>query len=153
MLAESRGGKEDRLLKESYHLVYQRGLLMPKAAFFQSALASCELKLKLKSANIAGLQLADLLVHPARQGILWEKQRIEEAPSRFVQQLLETVEGKFNRHPPESTSPTVRKRPATTRWGNSGAIPGANLGQLPISASSGFNAAQANYNTTQHIYG
>ena len=71
---------------------------MSKAAFFQSALTSRELKLKPKSANIAGLQLADLLVHPARQSILWEKQRMDETPSDFVRQLLETVDGKFNRH-------------------------------------------------------
>jgi len=98
VMAESRGGKEDRLLKDSYQWVYNRGVFMCKAGLFQSALTSRELKLKPKAANIAGLQLGDLLVHPVRQAILWEKQRIVEAPSRFARNLLEAVDGEFNRH-------------------------------------------------------
>ena len=71
---------------------------MQKATFFQSALTSKELKLKPKTANIAGLQLADLLVHPVRQTILFEKKCITDSPTPFVRQLMETIEGKFNRH-------------------------------------------------------
>ena len=97
-MAESRGGKEDRLLKASYQFVYERGAWVRKAEFFQNALTSRELKLKPKTANIAGLQLADLLAHPVRQAILWEKKQVSDAPSRFAQALLETVDVKFNRH-------------------------------------------------------
>jgi hypothetical protein len=35
---------------------------------------------------------------PWDRDILREKQRIAEAPSRFAQELLEAVDGKFNRH-------------------------------------------------------
>jgi hypothetical protein len=54
VMAESRGGVEDRLLKESYTRVYERGVWMTASHVFQSALTSRELKLKPKSANIAG---------------------------------------------------------------------------------------------------
>lgn len=98
VMAESRGGKEDRLLKDSYRFVYERGAWSQRAAFFRTALTSKELKLKPKSANIAGLQLADLLAHPVRQSILREKGLITDEPTRFARQLLQTVDGKFNRH-------------------------------------------------------
>ncbi|MBI4557415.1 MAG: DUF3800 domain-containing protein [Candidatus Hydrogenedentes bacterium] len=98
VMAESRGGKEDRLLKDSYDLVYERGVWMRKSAFFQQALSSKELKLKAKSANIAGLQLADLLVHPVRHDILIEKKQVTGRSTSFVATLLKTIESKFNRH-------------------------------------------------------
>lgn len=98
VLAESRGGTEDRLLKDSYARVYARGVWMTKAESFQQALTSRELKVKRKSANIAGLQLADLLAHPVRQAILLEKKRIAGPLAPFAGQLAVVVEGKYNRH-------------------------------------------------------
>lgn len=99
VMAESRGGKEDKLLKASYSWVFERGVWsITKAASLQHALTSRELKIKPKSTNIAGLQLADLLGHPIRQSILKDKGRISSAPSRFGAELLEVAETKFNRH-------------------------------------------------------
>ena len=98
ILGESRGGKEDRLLKESYTRVFERGVWMTKAQAFQSALTSRELKLKPKGANIAGLQLADLLGHPVKQWVLkyYGHTDIELAP--FAQRLMGVVQMKLNRH-------------------------------------------------------
>jgi hypothetical protein len=98
VMAESRGGREDRLLKDSYARVYQRGVWMTRAEFFQHALSSTQLKLKPKSANIAGLQLADLLGNPVRQAILRERARIDTGASGFATRLLDVAEQKFNRH-------------------------------------------------------
>jgi hypothetical protein len=44
VMAESRGGVEDRKLKESYGWVYGRGVWKREASFFQQALTSKELK-------------------------------------------------------------------------------------------------------------
>ncbi len=85
VMAESRGGQEDRLLKDSYQRVYDRGAWMVRAPFFQRALTTRELKLKSKSANIAGLQLADLLAHPVRQAILVEKSCVPGPVGPFAQ--------------------------------------------------------------------
>lgn len=98
VMGESRGGKEDRLLKESYTRVFERGVWITKAHTFQSALTSRELKLKPKNANIAGLQLADLLGHPVKQWVLKHYGHIEAEPAPFAQQLLNVVEKKFNHH-------------------------------------------------------
>lgn len=98
VMAESRGGREDRLLKDSYSWVYKRGMWTTDAAFFQQALTSKELKVKPKSTNIAGLQLADLLSNPLRKAILIEKGRISGPLPSFATRILETVDGKLNRH-------------------------------------------------------
>ena len=98
VMAESRGGREDTLLKDSYARVYQRGAWMRRAAFFQQALTTQELKLKPKSANIAGLQLADLLAHPIRQAILLEKERIPGPLPPFAKKVNAIAAAKYNRH-------------------------------------------------------
>jgi hypothetical protein len=98
VLAESRGGKENRLLASSYEFVYDRGIWMTRSGFFQAALTSRQLKLKQKMANIAGLQLADLLAHPVRQAILIERNRVPGPLGRFAEKLMPIVESKFNRH-------------------------------------------------------
>lgn len=98
ILGESRGGKEDRLLKESYVRVFERGVWMTKAHAFQSAFTSRELKLKPKGANIAGLQLADLLGHPVKQWVLNHYGHADVEPAPFAQRLMGVVETKLNRH-------------------------------------------------------
>ena len=98
ILGESRGGKEDRLLKESYVRIFERGVWMTRAHAFQSAFTSRELKLKPKGANIAGLQIADLLGHPVKQWVLKHYRHADIEPPPFAQRLLRVVESKFNRH-------------------------------------------------------
>ncbi len=60
VLAESRGGTEDRQLKAAYRRTYNDGTQFRGPSFFQSVLTSKEIKLKSKNSNIAGLQIADL---------------------------------------------------------------------------------------------
>ena len=98
VMAESRGGREDRLLKDSYSRVYERGAWMRGGEFFQQALTTHELKLKAKSANIAGLQLADLLGNPVRRSMLIEKGLLNEPLGRFAERLCGVLDAKFNRH-------------------------------------------------------
>ena len=99
VMAESRGGHEDRLLKDSYTWVYQHGLFgKTDATFFQQALTSKELKVKPKSVNIAGLQLADLLANPLRKAVLIERHKVQGPLAPFAKRILAAVEDKFNRH-------------------------------------------------------
>lgn len=98
VMAESRGGREDRLLKDSYHRHFEQGAWTTPASQFQAALTSRELKLKPKSANIAGLQLADLLGHPVKQAILWEHGLHAAEAAPYAARLLNAVTTKFNRH-------------------------------------------------------
>jgi len=69
ILAESRGGGEDRTTKATYQQIYNGNGYnrLSDASLFYS---SNEIKLKPKKDNIAGLQLVELLAHPARRYIL-----------------------------------------------------------------------------------
>jgi len=98
VLAESRGGREDQLLEDSYHRVYSQGVWMTPAIQFQRALASKQLKVKKKLMNIAGLQLADLLGHPLRQEILREEGLLPEGLAPFANRLMPILYRKLNRH-------------------------------------------------------
>ena len=64
---------------------------------FQRTLTSREVKIRPKSANIAGLQLADILAHPVKQGMLVEKGLIQDSVGSFGQGLREVSEKKFNK--------------------------------------------------------
>ncbi|MCC6299604.1 MAG: DUF3800 domain-containing protein [Anaerolineales bacterium] len=98
VMAEARGGKEDLLLQESYARIYQHGSWgVTSAASFQSALSSRQIKLREKKANISGLQLADLLGHPAKMWTLRHYGIIESEPAPFANRLMKIVENKFNR--------------------------------------------------------
>jgi len=100
VLAESRGSTEDKQLKEAYRSIYNSGTLFRLPEFFQEVLTSKEIKLKNKSANIAGLQIADLLAHPLKQEILIENQRLSEPEKEtFGKKICEIInKEKHNRH-------------------------------------------------------
>jgi hypothetical protein len=98
VLAESRGGREDMQLKEAYRNVYESGTSFRKLDFFQKTLKSKEIKIKPKTANIAGLQIADLLAHPCKIEILHEKGHIENWDGAYEKQICECVRGKYNKH-------------------------------------------------------
>lgn len=97
VMGESRGGREDRQLKEAYHTVLMAGTLWREAHFFQHVLTSVEIKLKPKAANIAGLQVADLLAHPSKQDILLEKGLISDPGNIFGREVARRIAGKYNR--------------------------------------------------------
>ena len=96
VMAESRGRTEDRLLKIEYKRLYEKGSNQRDSNFFQKALTSCEIKIKPKWANIAGLQLSDLLAHPSKQEILVEKQRIDDPGDVFSKQICQCIQTKYN---------------------------------------------------------
>ena len=96
VLAESRGGTEDLKLKRAYQKLYIEGTWYRGSKFFQQALTSSESKVKPKSANIAGLQLSDLLAHPSKQEILIEERRIDEPRDNFGRKICLCIQAKYN---------------------------------------------------------
>ena len=95
-MAESKGRVEDYQLKEAYRVIYKVGTQWRGAEYFQKALTSSEIKVKLKSANIAGLQLSDLLAHPSKQEILIEEKRLDDPRGNFGKQICQYIQGKYN---------------------------------------------------------
>jgi hypothetical protein len=95
MMFESRGGKEDTRLKESYRNIFKSGTDYIKPEDIDETLTSKELKIKPKSANIAGLQLADLLAFPAQRYALKRFNLLNDGRNTFNEKIIEVIEPKF----------------------------------------------------------
>lgn len=96
VMSESRGSKEDRRLKDEFRSLWENGTDYVIANQFQRSITSRELKVKPKSANIAGLQLADLIAHPSRSEILHEERFLENL-GVFAEQIVEILADKYDR--------------------------------------------------------
>ena len=96
VMAESRGREEDLQLQEAYRRVYASGTLMFGREHHQRVLTSKDIKVQPKKANIAGLQLADVLAYPVKQAYLSEKGRIPEVGDVFGRQVCDAASDKFN---------------------------------------------------------
>lgn len=82
VMTESRGGREDILLKDSFLRVYANGTDFVKPEEFAARLTSKQLKMKPKSNNIAGLQLADIIAHPSFQ-VMLTRRASQSLPDNF----------------------------------------------------------------------
>lgn len=73
VIVESRGKKEDKMLRLTYQRLLREGTGWSKPAEFLTYLSSTKLRTFRKKDNQAGLQLADLIAHPSQRGILAER--------------------------------------------------------------------------------
>jgi len=91
VMAEARGKKEDRALSDAFESILTFGTASLRSVQFGARLTSKSLKLKTKKNNIAGLQLADLVAHPACRGmkLLREHAAIPDDFGGKIWQLLE----------------------------------------------------------------
>jgi hypothetical protein len=64
----------------------------------QAKLISRELRLEPKTMNVAGLQVADLLAHPAHRTFKFLKLGMPE-PEDYGASLIKTLEAVYDRHP------------------------------------------------------
>ncbi|MCE5271181.1 DUF3800 domain-containing protein [bacterium] len=95
VLAESRGGKEDKKLKEAFNNLYNKGTHYLEKGYLTQHLTSSQLKVKQKSNNIAGLQLVDLLAHPSWCEILSEQNLFERELGVFSRQIVAILQNKY----------------------------------------------------------
>lgn len=98
VMAESRGGTEDRELRKTFSRFYDDGTRFCSPKNAQKALTSHKLKLKKKEHNIAGLQLADILVTPALHEMVAEAKFEEPVRETYSARLLDAARSKFNQH-------------------------------------------------------
>lgn len=96
VMAESRGGKEDKRLKESFLHLWENGTEYMSPEDFQRCLTSKQLKVKPKANNISGLQLADLLAHPSRNEILHGHGLLNGEIAPFAQSVIGILQGKYD---------------------------------------------------------
>jgi len=97
VMAESRGGKEDRRLKDSFERLCEDGSEYVGPELFASYFTSRQLKVKAKTYNIAGLQIADLVAHPSyRATLAWHMG--QSRPDNFGGRIAAILEeNKYNR--------------------------------------------------------
>ena len=98
VMAESRGGAEDTRLRNAYQHIWTHSDMFHPADFYRRPLTSKEAKLKKKSENVAGLQLADLLARGVRDDILADYGQLADQMAPFDARLLSVVRPKYNRH-------------------------------------------------------
>jgi hypothetical protein len=77
VVGEARGPKHDAQLRRAFRFFYKNGTAV-RTEVIHNRLISGELRLRPKGDNIAGLQIADLLAHPAHRAYKFEKQGIEQ---------------------------------------------------------------------------
>lgn len=98
VLAESRGKRENRLLEQEYAELYQFGTHYCDFCVVQSTLTSSQIKIKDKSENIDGLQLADILAYPCKQDILIESKIIPDDRTKYEDQISGVISSKYNKN-------------------------------------------------------
>jgi hypothetical protein len=99
VMAESRGKKEDSRLMKSFEHIYDHGTDFIDTAEFKVRLTSRQLKVKPKSNNIAGLQLADLIAHPSFKATL-ARQQNQALGTTFGAKIADILEkSKYYRSP------------------------------------------------------
>jgi hypothetical protein len=99
VMVESRGGREDHQLQDSYARLYERGTDNIPPERWQARLTSAELKVRPKTANIAGLQLADLIAHSSRREVLIEHQLVVDDRDTFGDQICAILrQSKYHRN-------------------------------------------------------
>lgn len=96
VIAESRGGKEDRRLKDSFVRLWEKGTDFVSPEQFQKVFTSKQLKVKPKANNISGLQLADLLAHPSRNEILKDRGFLSREFGQFSAKVIEVLQKKYD---------------------------------------------------------
>ncbi len=95
VMAESRGGKEDKRLKKTFNKIWTDGTQYIPPERFQDVLTSRQLKVKPKANNISGLQLADIVAHPSRNEILDEKGLLERPIAPFARRIISILQQKY----------------------------------------------------------
>ena len=97
VIAECRGKKEDNSLRQAYEDFRNCGTFYYPAIKTQKKLTSRKLTLKPKTANIAGLQLADLLSLPTKLDVLTEYQRLTDLNENFTKQIIGIIQDRYKK--------------------------------------------------------
>jgi len=95
VMSESRGGKEDKRLKKSFSNLWANGTHFLPPQRLQKVLTSKQLKVKPKSNNISGLQLADLIAHPSRNEILNQNNLLNRPIAPFANKIITILQSKY----------------------------------------------------------
>jgi hypothetical protein len=112
VMIESRGGREDIRLKKSFRNLMESGTNFLTAEELQESITSKELKVKVKEANVAGLQIADLLAHSVRRYAFKTLFQMDDGKQTFSDNIISILEeSKFFRLEGKINSYGIKKLP------------------------------------------
>ncbi len=113
VMIESRGKKEDMRLKKAFSELHANGSDYLSAEHIQERLTSTQIKVKPKSANVAGLQLADMIAHPSRRDVLKRYDLFPDGQQARVlgDQIIEIIEPKYERYDGKIEGYGIKKLP------------------------------------------
>jgi len=112
IMVESRGGKEDMRLKESFRRIMDNGTHNLSSEDLKSHFTSLELKVKPKTANISGLQIADLIAHPSRRWFFKNVLGMDDGKVTFEDEIVRIIESnKFFRYKGKIYGYSTKKLP------------------------------------------
>lgn len=94
VMIEARGTGPDQKLAKSFRRLVDNGTDYIPASRMQQCLTSHEIKLKNKKADIAGLQLADLLAHAAHYAHLAEHGLVTRQTSEYSRSVADILRAK-----------------------------------------------------------
>jgi hypothetical protein len=95
VMGEARNPKHDAQLRRSFRHFYDNGTKVRKDVL-QTRLISGEIRLRPKTANIAGLQICDLVAHPCHRAYKFEKLGIEQ-PNDYGALVASRVHALYHR--------------------------------------------------------
>jgi hypothetical protein len=98
VIGEARTEWHDARLRRAYRHQYDNGSRFLRPEVAQARLISRELRLRPKSADIAGLQVADLLAHPAHRTFKFMQQNLP-IPDDYGASLIRVLENVYDRNP------------------------------------------------------
>jgi hypothetical protein len=98
VVGEARTEWHDARLRRAFRHQYDNGSKFLRPEVAQARLISRELRLRPKSADIAGLQVADLLAHPAHRTFKFMQQDIP-IPNDYGASLVRALEQVYDRNP------------------------------------------------------
>lgn len=99
VMCESRGGKEDLRLKDSFTRIYKEGTEFLTVNLLHASLTSSQLKVKPKVNNTSGLQIADMIAYPSFRRIIFQKGHVDKI-GRISSQIAKILEvNKYYRGP------------------------------------------------------
>jgi hypothetical protein len=98
VIGEARTEWHDRRLRQAFRHLYDHGSKFMRADVAKARLISRELRLQPKAADIAGLQVADLLAHPAHRTFKFMQQDIP-IPDDYGASLIKELERVYDRNP------------------------------------------------------
>lgn len=95
VMGEARGPKHDGQLRRAFSFFYKHGTTV-RTEVIQARLISRELRLVPKERNVAAVQIADLLAHPAHRAYKFEKLGIKQ-PDDYGTKVAKALQAKYHR--------------------------------------------------------